>query len=106
MKGLFGPFSIVNRKMMKKYAQIYTLLLFAFCTSTFGQNQTDLPPDTIKAEFKEIVTSYGPTTSVRSIKQDRKGNIWLASVEGIIRFDGKSFTNITGKLSSDRFFPC
>lgn len=90
---------------MKKYAQIYTLLLlFVFCTSTKGQNQTELPPDTIKAENKEVITSHGPNTSVRSIKQDRKGNIWLASNEGIFRYDGKSFTNITGKLSPDRFF--
>jgi ligand-binding sensor domain-containing protein len=91
--------------MMKKYAQIYTLfLLFVCCTSTKGQNQTQLPADTIKSETKEIITSHGPNTSVRTIKQDRKGNIWLASNEGIIRYDGKSFTNITCKLSSDRFF--
>lgn len=49
-------------------------------------------------------TSYGPNTSVRTIKQDRRGNVWLATNEGIIRYDGKSFTNITGKLSLDRFF--
>src|SRR5688500_13966091 len=91
--------------MVKKYAQIYTLfILFFCCTSTKGQNKTHLPPDTIKPETKEIITSHGPTTSVRTIKQDRKGNIWFASNEGIIGYDGKSFTNITDKLSSDRFF--
>jgi ligand-binding sensor domain-containing protein len=77
--------------------------MFVFCICK-GQNKTELAPDTIKSETKEVISSHGPNTSVRTIKQDRKGNIWLASNEGIIRYDGKSFTNITGNLSSDRFF--
>jgi ligand-binding sensor domain-containing protein len=90
--------------MMKKYAQMYTLLLlFVFCTAK-GQNKTDLPPDTIKSESKEGISFQGPNTAVRIIKQDRKGNIWLASNEGIIRYNGKSFINLTGKVSSARFF--
>ena len=78
-------------------------LVFVFHTSC-GQNQTNVPQDNIYSEPKDIVTSYGPNTSVRTIRQDRKGNIWLASNEGIIRYDGKSFTNITGNLFPDRFF--
>ncbi len=88
-----------------KYAHLYPLfLMFVFCTSGKAQTKTDLPPDTIKSETKDVITSQGPNTSVRTIKQDKKGNIWLASNEGIFRYDGKSFTNITGKLSADRFF--
>jgi len=79
-------------------------LILVFCTSGKGQHKTDLPTNTIKSEIKEVITLHGPTTSVRTIKQDRKGNIWLASNEGIIRYDGKSFTNITGNLYPDRFF--
>ncbi|QDK81111.1 histidine kinase [Spirosoma sp. KCTC 42546] len=79
-----------------KYAPVCAFLLVFVCTPCKGQNKIDLPKDTIKY--------HGPTTSVRTIKQDRKGNIWLASNEGIIRYDGKSFTNITTNLSSDRFF--
>jgi streptogramin lyase len=55
-------------------------------------------------ETKDVTTSYGPNSIVRTIKQDKKGNIWLASWEGIFRYDGKSFTNITSKESSARFF--
>ncbi len=80
------------------------LLLVVLYPSGKGQNKTDLPADTIKAEIKSVITSQGPNSAVRTIKQDRKGNIWLASNEGIIRYDGKSFTNITANLSSDRFF--
>jgi len=71
---------------------MYTLfLMFVFNTSCEGQNKTDLP-------------SHGPNGIVRTIKQDRKGNIWIASWEGIFRYDGKSFTNLTSKVSSARFF--
>ena len=55
-------------------------------------------------ETEDVSTSHGPNSIVRTIKQDRHGNIWLASAEGIIRYDGKSFTNITSKVSSARFF--
>jgi len=82
-----------------KYTGIFTLfLMFIFCNYCLGKNKTDLPTETIKSETKGVITLQGPTTSVRTIKQDRKGNIWLASNEGIIRYDGKSFTNITGDL--------
>lgn len=78
-------------------------MMLVFLTSC-GQNQTEGKKNIIYYETKGVITSYGPNTSVRTIKQDRKGNIWLASNEGIIRYDGKSFTNITGKVGSDRFF--
>ena len=54
-------------------------------------------------ETKDVSTSHGPNSFVSTIKRDRKGNIWLVSNEGIIRYDGKSFTNITSKVSSARF---
>jgi ligand-binding sensor domain-containing protein len=86
---------------------IIGLLLFG-CNqaSTFsqGQNQTNALKDTITSEPKDVITSYGPSNIVRSIIQDSEGNIWMASWEGIFRYDGKSFTNITSKVSSARFF--
>lgn len=89
-----------------KYVLIYTLLLmFVYCTSCKGQNKkTALAKGNIKSETKDVSTSHGPNSIVRTIKQDRKGNIWIASWEGIFRYDGKSFTNITSKVSSARFF--
>ena len=85
---------------MKKYALIYTLfLIFVFCASCKGQNKTDLPKNNTKSENKDAVTSYGPSSVTRAIKQDRNGNIWIASWEGVFRYDGKSFTNITSEVS-------
>lgn len=88
-----------------KYVHAYTLfLMFVFCTSSIGQNKTNLPKENIKSETKNIVTSSGPGRITRNIIQDKKGNIWLASWEGIFRYDGTSFTNITSKVSAARFF--
>jgi ligand-binding sensor domain-containing protein len=88
-----------------KYAQIYPLfLMFVFWTSCIGQNKTDLPKENMKSETKNIVISSGPNRITRNIIQDRTGNIWITSWDGIFRYDGKSFTNITSKVSSARFF--
>jgi ligand-binding sensor domain-containing protein len=81
---------------MMKHITLYTLfLLLIFCISAKGQTKTDLPT--------AVITTHGPKTSVRIIRQDKKGDLWLASNEGIIRYDGRSFTNITGEMNAGRF---
>ncbi|MCX2429531.1 ligand-binding sensor domain-containing protein [Pedobacter sp. GR22-10] len=55
-------------------------------------------------ETKVLNISHAPNSIVRTIKQDRHGNIWMASWAGVIKYDGKSFSNITGKVSPARFF--
>ena len=90
---------------MKSYPQIYALfLMFVFYTSCKGQNKTGLPKENIKSETKSVATSAEPKYIIRNIIQDRNGNIWIAAYDGIFRYDGKSFTNITNKVSSARFF--
>ena len=87
-----------------KYAHVYALfLVFVFHTSC-GQNQTNAPQDNIKTEIKDTVTSQVPNSMVRNIKQDRNGNILIASYKGVFRYDGKSFTNITSTISSPSFW--
>ncbi len=102
---------------MKKYIPIYSLLfLLVFIASCKEQNKTDPPEDSISqaegslpdsdpyfVESKAITTSFGPRSITRNILQDRKGNIWLATWEGIIRYDGNSFTNFTKKEGLKRF---
>ena len=74
--------------------------MFVFFTSC-GQNQTSVPKDNINYNIKDTVTSYGPHTMIRNVKQDRNGNILIAaSTVGVFRYDGKSFTNLTSKRSS------
>lgn len=59
---------------------------------------------------QSTITSKGPNGIVRNIIQDRKGNIWIASWEGVFRYDARlpdgqaGFTNVTRAESSARFF--
>src|SRR5439155_19130448 len=64
------------------------------------------PNGNINPGTKDTVTSYGPSTMVRNVKQDRNGNILIAaSWGGVFRYDGKSFTNLTSsKIGSHRFW--
>ncbi len=91
------------------------LLLFVLFASCKRQKKASLPKSSISQtkqsdinlsdkdpyfiESKAIITFYGPSSITRNIIQDRKGNIWLATWEGIICYDGKYFTNFTNKDS-------
>jgi ligand-binding sensor domain-containing protein len=95
-------------KQIKLMTLLFGLLLLG-CnkvnTSSEGQNQTNVPQDTIKSEAKDIVTPYGPNTMVRNIKKGRNGTVLIAaSFSGVFRYDGKSFTNLTSKVGSHRFW--
>ena len=102
---------------MKALLRLLALfLIFITCILCKGQNKTEVPKDTIKSETKEVSTPHGfpygpysetysgPNSITRMIIQDRKGNIWMASWQGVFRYDGKVFTNMTSKVSSARFF--
>lgn len=79
------------------------LFIFIFCISCKEQNKTSLQKDSTNSETKDIITSQVPNSGVFEIKQDRKGNIWIATNDGVYRYDGRSFSNITSKVSSARF---
>jgi ligand-binding sensor domain-containing protein len=78
----------MKNKIMN-YAQACMVILgLVFYTTCKGQDKP---------------SSQGPARMVRAIKQDKKGNIWLASSAGMVRFDGKSFIDMSN-IPSDRFF--
>jgi len=88
-----------------KYIHVYALFLISVFYISCGQSKTEIVKDNIKSETKDTVTSYGPNTMVRNVKQDRNGNMLIAaSFGGVFRYDGKSFTNLTSKLGSRRFW--
>ena len=90
---------------MKKHTHIYTLfLVLAFCTSCNRQSKTEPPKSDTKSEKNVVIAPQGSKTITRNIIQDKKGNIWIAAYDGIFRYDGKSFINITTKMNSTRFF--
>lgn len=99
---------------------VYALfLMFGFCISCKGQNQTNVPPDNIskgnhaESPLKEsragnlavslAATSKVPVSMVRHVKQARNGDILIASYLGVFRYNGTSFTNLSSKISSPRF---
>src|SRR4051812_14040366 len=55
-------------------------------------------------QAESVIISAAPHLITRNIIQDRKGYIWIAAFDGVFRYDGKSFTNITSKVSSATFF--
>ncbi|MFH6988015.1 two-component regulator propeller domain-containing protein [Flavobacterium collinsii] len=89
---------------MKKYLKFCALLSILFFYTSCRQSQSEARKIIIHSEAKDVVTSHGPEWITRNTIQDRKNIIWIASFSGVYRYDGKSFTNITTKVISTRFF--
>jgi ligand-binding sensor domain-containing protein len=86
--------------MKNKGTVLYSLfIMLAGLIHSPAQAQEKHDVKDIKSETKDTLTSY-----VWDIKQARNGNIWFAASDGVFRFDGKSFTKITGQLISKPFF--
>ncbi len=92
---------------MMKYIDVYALFMVVFFLTSCGQNPKTKPKENIKprianyseAQLKEADTSKVPMSMVRNVKQARNGDILIASYLGVFRYDGTSFTNISGKIS-------
>ena len=89
-----------KEKIMKLSKLFVLTLMMIFCSFCNAQ----LPTGNTRSETKDAIISHGPTNISRTIIQDRKGNLWIASWEGVFRYDGKAFTNVTSAISSARFF--
>lgn len=89
---------------MDQLVKLFPLfLVLAFYTSCGGQSQTSSSTDNIKPETKEPVTSYWPGDTAIQIKKGSDGTILIAANRAVFRYDGKSFTNLTSKMGSNRF---
>jgi ligand-binding sensor domain-containing protein len=90
--------------MKNKRNVLYSLMIMLAGVVNFAVQAQQKNGARGAVETKDVSTSHAPRGIVRTIKQDRKGNIWITSWEGVFEYDGKSFTNITSKVSSARFF--
>jgi len=54
-------------------------------------------------ESSGISSDTGPQVITRNILQDRQGDFWLATWNGIMRYDGSTFTNVTNKEGLRRY---
>ncbi|MBK5271659.1 MAG: histidine kinase, partial [Bacteroidia bacterium] len=93
---------------MKKLVKLFALFLMFVFHSSCGQNQTNPPKDNTslgysESQLKEAVTSKVPIGMVRNLKLAKNGDILIASWLAVFRYDGTSFTNLTGKIISPRF---
>jgi len=91
--------------MMKYTSGLLFILIFQ---TSCGQNQTNPPQDNTslgysESQLKEAVTTRVPMGMVRHVRQARNGDILIVSYLGVFRYDGTSFTNLTGKIISPRF---
>jgi ligand-binding sensor domain-containing protein len=98
------------------------LVLFASCGSGETKDAKESPdPVDQKSKIKVQTTSHGPKTITRNILKDKNGDIWIATFEGVFKYDAslpssegfegnepvrqeKLFTNMTSEVSSARFF--
>ncbi len=54
-------------------------------------------------ETRDTVSTSGPRSITRNIVQDQAGNFWFATWQGIMRYDGKTFTNFTNRDGLRRY---
>lgn len=71
-----------------------------------GKGFTNFPFSIIRGNSPTIgfeTSEPNPHTEIWSMLQDKKGNIWLGTTNGIYRYDGVTFTNVLelGTLKSD-----
>lgn len=94
----------ITYDMKNKRNIVYTLAIILTGVISFNTlaQQKNIVPNTTKAESPS--TFQAPKSIVRTIKQDKNGNIWIASWEGVFKYAEKSFTNMTANVSSARFF--
>ncbi|KIA88633.1 histidine kinase [Pedobacter kyungheensis] len=96
--------------MKKRNVFYYLLIVLAGVIYFPAQAQQKNEAKGIAEKKGATAATQSPKGIVRTIKQDRKGNIWIASWQGIFKYDTRQpkeenkFTNITGTVSSARFF--
>lgn len=104
--------------MIKIFAPILTVFLLSAC---HGESQTTSPTepksssntllpggappvdDPYFAVTTDTVAAFGPRSITRNMLQDKNGNVWFATWQGIMSYDGKQFTNHTLKYGLKKF---
>ncbi|GLR17616.1 ligand-binding sensor domain-containing protein [Portibacter lacus] len=72
-------------------------------TKTFLPQSIPNEVDPYFVENNGIGSEYGPAVITRNVLEDKNGDIWLATWNGIIKYDGKVFTNYTNMAGLRRY---
>jgi ligand-binding sensor domain-containing protein len=88
--------------IIRKINSVFLLtLLFISCSNAQDKQNwlaSYIPPDDpYFVEVHDTVSSSGPRSITRNIIQDKNGDFWFATWQGIMHYDGKVFTNVTLK---------
>ena len=88
----------------RQICSLLFLLIFIYLNGATGQITSSELEAAVKAgtdpyfvESSDTVSSHGPQCIVRDVLQDKNGNFWLATWQGIIKYDGNVFTHYTLK---------
>jgi len=90
-------------KIIFQFKIVFCALLLSFCAC----NEINKEEQLIKSRaILKQRAAKGPQDIVRCALQDKKGNIWFGTWEGIFKYDGHAFTNFTveNKLSNHHVF--
>ncbi|HRH65807.1 MAG TPA: two-component regulator propeller domain-containing protein [Bacteroidia bacterium] len=77
---------------------VTTGIPFATTQPPTRQPKNNLPPeDPDFSKSHDTISAHGPRSITRNVLQDKNGNFWFATWEGIMRYDTTLFTNVTLK---------
>jgi ligand-binding sensor domain-containing protein len=88
---------------MKQISLLFLFAVIVCCnmkaqiTSAQLQNLVEKGIDPYFTETTDTVSVYGPRSITRNLLQDKRGNFWFATWQGIMSYNGKTFTNHTLK---------
>ena len=99
VNGQFGP---QTREAVRQFQAQNDLSVDGFVgPGTMLALGADLDP--YFQESSRITSETGPRVITRNVLQDSRGGFWLATWQGILRFDGQHFTNVTNQAGLRRY---
>ena len=96
---------------LRHFLRLLTALLITSCNGQSKEDaltNTDQPsiartPTELLVVSRDSMAAHAPNDITRNVLQDRSGRFWFATWEGIIKYDGKRFTNVTETEGLEKF---
>lgn len=96
---------------LRHFLRLLTALLITSCNGQGKEGaltNNDRPsialtPTELLVVSRDSIAAHAPNDITRNVLQDRSGRFWFATWEGIIKYDGKRFTNVTETEGLEKF---
>jgi len=89
---------------MKNLLLLFAIAVLSVLYTSCAKNETSAAAETIPSAAKDSISSFGPVSMVRNVKQARNGDMLIASYTGVWRYDGQEFTNLTTAIPAPSFW--